>query len=90
MKMRFHGHNLMFHHCYSASSTDKENAFNNAVATCNADNATEAYNYIKDQIPGGFSMLHVVRWGNGFRSLGGGPAYLCENKDGKFSAAILF
>ena len=91
MKMRVNGHNLMFHHCQGNSSTDvKEYAFDRAVADCPTGDARDAYNFIKARIPGGFKMLHVVHWGNGFRAKYGGPAVRVKNNDGKISAAIMF
>ena len=92
MVLREHNHNLMFGHCHSEYSAQKEAMFNSAVDIAPAGDANSVYDHIKANMDrvGGFSLLHVVGWGNGWRGYGGGPAVLWRNKDGHHSAAILF
>ena len=64
--------------------------FEAAVDHCPTTGAADAFYCIRAWVESDFIMLHVVGWGNGLRWRCHGTACVSKNRDGYFSAIILF
>ena len=73
-----------------ASTQTQISRFEAAVDHCPTTGAAEAFHCIRAWVESDFIMLHVVGWGNGLRWRCHGTACVSKNRDGYFSAIILF